>query len=203
MDIVWFLIRKDNVHHNICPYWRSFPNFFRVCEILLLNGFKTVRSRVRSMGICEERQRQGPSHPIICLHRNSHHSNPDITLTLTAACFDFNFLLLLFLSRCFFSGCFAFFKVLLPRLHSRLFASCLKMHFCILASSCVAWRFGGWQLFPAVKKKKKKTHTHHFIIISKQLQGQKKETFLAINVLILNIPSSTWDWQQNQSTVLL
>lgn len=59
-----------------------------------------------------------------------------------------------------FSGCFAFFKVLLPRLHSRLFASCLKMHFCILASSCVAWRFGGWQLFPAVKKKrKKKTHT--------------------------------------------
>lgn len=44
---------------------------------------------LRSMGICEERQRQGPSHPVMCLHRNSHHSNPNIMLAwLKAACFS-------------------------------------------------------------------------------------------------------------------
>lgn len=160
------------------PSLKVIPKLFQSMWNIVVKWVKTVRSRVRSMGIYEERQRQGPSHPIICLHRNSHHSNPDITLTLTAACFDFTFLLLLFLNRCFFSGCFAFIKVLLPRLHSRLFASCLKMHFCILASSCVAWRFGGWQLFPAVKKKEKRKHTHVTLLFQSSYKGRKKKLFL-------------------------
>lgn len=65
---------------------------------------------LRFMGICEERQRQGPSHPVMCLHRNSQHSNLNITLTLTAACFDLKFPLLChFGSRCYFLFCFCLF----------------------------------------------------------------------------------------------
>lgn len=73
-------------------YSRSFPNFFnQYVKDCGVNGFKTMRCSLRFMGICEERQRQGPSHPVMYLHRNSQHSNLNITLTSTVACFDFKF----------------------------------------------------------------------------------------------------------------
>lgn len=74
------------------PSWRSFPNFFNVCERLWCKWLKAVLWRLSFTGICEERRRQGPSHPIMCLHRNSQHSNPNIIWHWQPHAIGWNFL---------------------------------------------------------------------------------------------------------------
>lgn len=49
-----------------------------IWEIAVRMGVMLFPVDKHSWETFEDRHRQGPSHPIMCLHRNSHHSNPDI-----------------------------------------------------------------------------------------------------------------------------
>ena len=92
--------------------WRSFPNFFNVCERLWCKWLKAVLWRLRFTGICEERRRQGPSHPIMCLHRNSQHSNPNIIWHWQPHALGWNFLRYIIFEVNAFSCLFLFFFII-------------------------------------------------------------------------------------------
>lgn len=120
---------------------KFFHQYVKDCGV---NGFKAMLCSLRFMGICEERRRQGPSHPVMCLHRNSQHSNLNITLTLTVACFDFKFPFLFHLGvdaiSCFF--CFCFFVVGLRYFIPVLFASYPKktsLYFGLIMCGMTFW----------------------------------------------------------------